>query len=214
MPTPTAPDADRPRGLQWDFTSGGFANGAIALSLFAALYSLLVLPWGLFLHENVEKLTIMWPAAGLLFMALWLAPRRRWIWILGIQVTIELLAGAVKSDHFSFREYLPFVLANSLDAMAGAWVASRLIPTPRTPRMRNVLLFIASVAVGAAASAVVGRLTPTTRTLGGPEYLAANGRSGGPVTGWDRCASRRSSWGGRFGCTPGSIQPRRLPRSK
>ena len=168
MPTPTAP-VNRQPGLEWDFTSRGFAKGAIALSLFAALYAMLV-ALGLFLHENVEKLTIMWPAAGLLFMALWLAPRRHWFWILSIQVTIELLAGAVKSDPFIFRDYLPFVLANSLDAMVGAWVASRLIAIPRIPRLRNVLLFIASVAVGAAASAVVGAYA-TAHTLSGPAYL-------------------------------------------
>src|ERR1700679_536851 len=105
VPTPTAP-ADRQAGLEWDFTSRGFAKGAIALSSFAVLYSMLV-ALGLFLHENVEALTIMWPAAGLLFMALWLRAARRWIWILSLQVTIELLAGVVKSDHFSSRDYLP-----------------------------------------------------------------------------------------------------------
>src|ERR1700722_18030696 len=112
----------------------------------------------------------MWPAAGLLFMALWLAPRRRWIWILIIQVTIEMLAGVVKSEHFSFSTYLLFAFANSLDAMVGAFVATRLIPVPREPRLRSLLLFIASVAIGAAASAVVGAFA-TTHTLGGPEYL-------------------------------------------
>jgi signal transduction histidine kinase len=168
VPTPTAP-VNRQPGLEWDFTSRGFAKAAIALSLFAALYAMLV-ALGLFLHENVEKLTIMWPAAGLLFMALWLAPRRQWFWILSIQVTIELLVGAVRWDQFIFRDYLPFALANSLDAMVGAWVASRLIAIPRIPRLRNVLLFIASVAVGAAASAVVGAYA-TAHTLSGPAYL-------------------------------------------
>ena len=168
MPTPTAP-ADRQSGLEWDFTSFGFARGTVSLAVFAALYLILVAV-GLVLHETVESLTIMWPAAGLLFMALWLAPRRNWIWLLGIQVTIELAAGAIKSEHFSFATYLPFVLANSLDGMVGAFVASRLISVPRVPRLRNVLLFIAAVAIGAAASAVVGAFA-ATRALGGPEYL-------------------------------------------
>ncbi|MDP9009484.1 MAG: MASE1 domain-containing protein [Pseudomonadota bacterium] len=167
-PTPTAP-ADRQPGLEWDFTSQGIANGAVSLAAFAALYFVLV--WiGLVLHETAETLTIIWPAAGLLFMALWLAPRRRWIWILVIQVTVEMSAGALKSDHFSFSDNLLYVLANSLDGAVGALVASRLIQTPRVPRLRNVLLFIASVAIGAAASAVVGAFG-TTHTLGGPDYL-------------------------------------------
>lgn len=168
MPTPTAP-ADRPPGLEWDFTRDGIAKGARSLAIFAGLYSLLV-ALGLKLHENTEALTIMWPSAGLLFMALWLAPRRNWIWILGIQLAVELSAGAVTAEHFRFAYYAPFAIANSIDGMVGAFVASRLIETPRVPRMRNVLIFIASVAVGAAASALVGAYA-TTRALGTPEYV-------------------------------------------
>ena len=169
MPTPTASNADPPAGLQWDFTRSGLAKGAASLGLFAALYMLLVLV-GLKLHENIEALTIIWPAAGLLFMALWLSPRRNWIWILAIQVSIELLSGAIIQDQFNVLRYLPFAVANSIDAAVGAWIASRLIPAPRMPRMRNVLLFIASVAVGAAASSVLGAFG-TTHTFGGSVYV-------------------------------------------
>jgi signal transduction histidine kinase len=166
--TPTAL-ADRQPGLEWDFLRQGNAKGARSLSIFAALY--LILVWmGLVLHESAEALTIVWPAAGLLFVALWLAPRRRWVWILAIQLIVELSADAAHSDHFTVRGYLPFVLANSIDGMVGAFIASRLISTPRVPRLRNVLLFIASVAIGSAASAVVGAFG-TTHMLGGPEYL-------------------------------------------
>ena len=168
MPTPTAP-ADRPPGLEWDFTRDGIAKGARSLAVFAGLYALLV-ALGLELHENTEELTIMWPSAGLLFMALWLAPRRNWIFILAIQLAVELSASAIHSDHFRFATYVPFAVANSVDGMVGAFVASRLIEAPRVPRMRNVLLFIASVAVGAAASALVGAFA-TTRSLGTPEYV-------------------------------------------
>jgi signal transduction histidine kinase len=168
VPTPTAPE-DRPSGLEWDFTRDGIAKGARSLAVFAALYLLLVL-LGLKLHENTEALTIIWPSAGLLFMALWLSPRRNWIWILGLQLTLELSANSLRVDHFTFAKYVPFAIANSIDGIVGAFVASRLIPSPRVPQMRNVLLFIASVAVGAAASALVGAFA-TTRTLGTPEYV-------------------------------------------
>ncbi|HEX3602847.1 MAG TPA: MASE1 domain-containing protein [Steroidobacteraceae bacterium] len=169
MPTPTASDADRPPGLQWDFTRDGFAKGAASLGIFAALYMLLVLV-GLKLHENIEALTIIWPAAGLLFMALWLSPRRNWIWILGIQVSAELASGVIVTEHFRILPSLSFAVANSIDAMVGAWVASRLMPAPRIPRMRNVLLFIASVAVGAAASSPLGAFG-TTHLFGGSAYV-------------------------------------------
>jgi signal transduction histidine kinase len=168
VPTSTAP-AERPPGLEWDFTRDGIAKGARSLAVFAALYLLLVL-LGLRLHENTEALTIMWPAAGLLFMALWLSPRRNWIFIIAIQLTIELSASAMTAEHFRFVTYVPYAIANSIDGMVGAFVASRLIETPRAPRMRNVLLFFAAIAIGAAASALVGAFA-TTRTLGTPEYV-------------------------------------------
>ena len=126
MPTQTASNADRPAGLQWDFARGGFAKGILSLGGFAALYMLLVLV-GLELHENIEPLTIIWPAAGLLFMALWLSPRRNWMWILAVQVSIELLSSAIIQDQFQVLRSLSFAVANSIDAAVGAWIASRLI---------------------------------------------------------------------------------------
>jgi signal transduction histidine kinase len=167
--TPAAPDADRQPGLEWDFMRRGFSKGVASLAVFAALYWGLVL-LGLTLHETAEELTIMWPAAGLLFMALWLAPRRRWPWLLGIQLSIEMASGAMRVEHFTFATYVPFALANSIDGMVGALIASRLIATPRVPSLRNVLLFIAAVAVGAAASAIVGAFGSAHR-FGGAEYL-------------------------------------------
>ncbi|HEX3914927.1 MAG TPA: MASE1 domain-containing protein [Steroidobacteraceae bacterium] len=169
---PIAPDADRPPGLQWEFRGGGIRKAAASLGAFAVLYALLVL-LGLKLHENVEELTIVWPAAGLLFMALWLSPRRNWIWILAIQLAVELSAGAAfRSETFHIARYSLFAAANSIDGIVGALVASQLIATPRIPRLRNVLLFIASVAIGAAASAIVGAFG-STRTFGGggAEYV-------------------------------------------
>jgi len=168
VPTPTAL-ADRQPGLEWDFMRLGTAKGALSLAIFAAAY--LILVWtGLVLHENAEALTIIWPAAGLLFTALWLAPRRRWVWILAVQWMVEFLASALHSEHFIFGAHVPFVLANSLDGMVGAFVASRLIPTSRVPRLRNVLLFVSCIAIGSAAGAVVGAFA-TTRMLGGPMYV-------------------------------------------
>ena len=166
---PSATEADRPPGLQWDFTRDGFYKGAAALGAFAALYTGLTI-LGLTLHENTEALTIVWPSAGLLFMALWLSPARNWIWILAVQLIIEFAVGSVISEHYRFPAYIQYAIANSVDGIVGASVASRLIPTPRIPRLRNVLLFIACVAIGAAAGAVIGAAA-ITRTFGGPEYV-------------------------------------------
>jgi signal transduction histidine kinase len=165
---PSAPDENRRTGLQWDFMSRGSARAAVTLGIFALLYFLLV-RLGLMLRENAEELTILWPASGLLFTALWLSPLRNWIWILLIQLTVEILAGAMLATHFSLGEKIPFALANSLDGMVSAWVAWRLASDPRNPRLQNVLIFFASVAIGAAASAILGAFS-WTRVLGGAEY--------------------------------------------
>ena len=165
----TAVPAENRTGAQQVFEDLGVAQRA---GLFAALvlgYFLLVL-MGLSLREKTEHLTIIWPAAGLLFMALWRSPRRIWIWILATQVAVELTVSAVHSEQFTLLEYLPYALANSLDGVVGALVASRLIVDPQIPRVLNVLRFIAAVAIGSAASAIVGAFA-SAHTLGGAHYL-------------------------------------------
>ena len=42
---------------------------------------------------------------------------------------IGLSASAIQSGHFRFAAYLPFAIANSIDGMVGAFIASRLIET-------------------------------------------------------------------------------------
>jgi signal transduction histidine kinase len=166
---PPALNENRKKGqLQWDFMSRGSRHAAAALGFFAVLYSLLVF-MGLVLIENVEGITIMWPAAGLLFIALWLSPRRNWIWILLIQVVIEIAAGAMHSAHFSIGRHLMYALANSIDGMVSALIALRLTTNTKIPRLQNVLIFMGSVAIGAAASSVLGAFA-STRTLGGADY--------------------------------------------
>jgi signal transduction histidine kinase len=139
------------------------------LAAFGAAYAVLVFI-GLGLHENAERLTILWPAAGLLFITLWHTPRRHWIWIIAIQVVAELAVGFMMNPAmFSLKGYWPFVTANSIDGMVGAAVASQLISSPQTPRIRNVVQFIAAAAIGSAASALVGAFG-TTWVIGGARY--------------------------------------------
>jgi integral membrane sensor domain MASE1 len=159
----------RRSALAWDLMSLGLGGRVISLAAFGLLYSIFVI-LGLVLREGSQQLTILWPAAGILFMALWMAPRRNWIWILGVQMCVEFAIAAAHSDHFTFRQYAPFVLANSLDAIVGALVAKRLMATPAIPRIRHVLQFFAAVALGAAASAVLGAFG-SAQALGGAHYL-------------------------------------------
>jgi signal transduction histidine kinase len=156
-------------GLVWDFMRLGFGRRVFSLAAFGLLYSMLVI-LGLLLRESSQRLTIIWPAAGVLFMALWFSPRRNWIWILGVQAALEIVIDVARSDHFTWQRYAPFILANSLDAIVGALVARRLMAAPHVPRVRHVLQFFAAVALGAAASAVIGALG-SAQLLGGARYL-------------------------------------------
>jgi signal transduction histidine kinase len=164
-----APDEHRGAGVHWDLIKLAPAQRAIVLGAFGLVYFLLVMI-GLGLRENSEKLTIMWPAAGLLFMALWLTPLRNWIWFVPIQLAAELAANLAHSDHFTFSAYAPFAVANTVDGAVGALLAARFIPDTQIPRIRNVLGFIAAVTVGSAVSAVLGAFA-ATRSLGGPSYF-------------------------------------------
>src|SRR5271154_6955842 len=89
MTTPTALGGYSRSGLVWDFMRFGFVGRITSLASFALLYCALLM-LGLVLRESSQQLTILWPAAGLLFMALWFAPRRNWIWIFGVQMSVEI----------------------------------------------------------------------------------------------------------------------------
>jgi signal transduction histidine kinase len=168
LTTVAAEGGYRRSALAWDLMSLGFGGRVVSLAGFALFYSVFVI-LGLVLREGSQQLTILWPAAGILFMALWMSPRRNWIWILGAQICAEFAIAAAHSGHFTFRQYAPFVLANSLDATVGALVAGRLMTAPEIPRIRHVLQFFAAVALGAAASAVLGAFGSSQ--LGGAHYL-------------------------------------------
>src|ERR1700724_2245297 len=116
MTVPAVPGAPRSPGLVWDFKRLGLRQRGLSLAVFALLYSALMI-LGLALRENSKQLTIIWPAAGLLFMALWFSPRRNWIWILGVQIAVEMVIDIARSDHFVWRYHGLFILANSLDGM-------------------------------------------------------------------------------------------------
>lgn len=192
MTTQAAPGEHRRSELLWDFTRFTWARRILSLAGFGLVYCVLVL-LGLELRESSQQLTILWPAAGLLFMALWLSPRRNWPWLLGVQIAAEIALAAVRDDHFSLSSYAIFPVANSIDATMGALVAQKLIEAPEIPRISQVLQFIAAVALGSAASAVLGALGVTSSEAAS---TCGSGSSGGRGIGWDLCASRRWCWGG------------------
>ena len=167
--TAAAPDDQRGPNVRQYITGLGLVQRVVLFSVFASVYLLAVLA-GLSLRENTENLTIIWPAAGLLFMALLMTPHRFWISVVAVQVAVELSVSAFHSDHFTILEYAPYALANSLDGIVSASIAGRIMVDPQIPSIKNVLRFIVAVAIGAAASAVVGAFA-ATHTLGGAHYL-------------------------------------------
>jgi signal transduction histidine kinase len=141
--------------LDWDPISVGWLLRTTALAVFAAIYALLV-ALGYGLRENLQQLTIVWPAAGLLFSVLWFTPRRAWPWILVVQVTIEVGIDFTRTNHFQPLWSTLFAAADSIDAVVGASIQRRWVAQPALPRIRQVLQFFGSTALGAAASACVG----------------------------------------------------------
>jgi signal transduction histidine kinase len=163
-----APSGDRKSEFAWDFMRLGFGRRVGSLAAFGLLYATLML-LGLALRESSQQLVFIWPSAGLLFMALWFSPRRNWIWILAVQIAVEIAIDGARYGSLVRHGYAPFVLANSLDGIVGAFVAKRLMTSPEVPRIGHVLRFFAAVALGSAASAMVGAYG-AAEALGGARY--------------------------------------------
>jgi signal transduction histidine kinase len=136
---------------------GGRAGVLVA---FAVAYALLV--WlGYLFREPEQQLTIMWPAAGLLFTALWVSDRQWWPAFIGIQIAIELLLGVVLEETFHLRLTLLYAIADSIDAIVGALLARLLIRDMASVKVWHTLKLALAVAIGAAASAFLGAYVAT-----------------------------------------------------
>jgi signal transduction histidine kinase len=155
-------------GLLFDPATVRLPVRAACMLTFAVLYALLV-GGGHVLREQMPALAIVWPASGLLYTVLWLTPRRTWPWILGAQLIVESAVNLsfYAQPHGSW--WLLFAAANSLDAVVGASLQRRWVENPALPRIRQVLQFLASTALGAGAGAFVGALV-SSHALADPRY--------------------------------------------
>ncbi|MEJ0098587.1 MAG: ATP-binding protein [Pseudomonadota bacterium] len=120
--------------------------GAFAL-LHAALVAFALLPSG-----PVGDVVIVWPAAGLLLLVLWLSPRRLWLLIFALQVGLELLLGGLVRGLSA--GLLVATLAHAVAGFSGALVIRRMFSGVQGLRVVSLLRF----AYAAAASAAVGAL--------------------------------------------------------
>src|SRR6267154_4087184 len=158
-----------PTGVQapdfpWDFMRRGIL-GFVQLLIFAALLGLLIV-LGYGLRDNSELLTIMWPASGLLLVALWSSPTRSWIWILMTQLIVQMAIYLAYAGRLNWQWGVVFAAANSVDAIVGALVARRLIAAPSMRQIRQVLRLIAAIALGAAVSAILGAYASIHTSVG------------------------------------------------
>ncbi len=151
--------------LAWDFMRYGLLGRCLALAGFGVVLGLLVI-LGYGLRDKSELLTTIWPAAGLLFMALWTSPGRNWIWIIVVQLIVQIGIYVVYADRVNWQWGPLFAVANSFDGVVGAIVARRLIKTPATPEIRQVFLFLAAVALGAASGASIGAYASIHTSVG------------------------------------------------
>ena len=83
-----------PSGVQtpdfpWDFMRRGILGRSTLLLIFGALLGLLIV-LGYDLRDDSELLTIMWPASGLLLVALWSSPTSSWIWVVMTQLIVQM----------------------------------------------------------------------------------------------------------------------------
>jgi signal transduction histidine kinase len=158
-----------PSGVQapdfpWDFMRRGIL-GFVQLLIFAFLLALLIV-LGYALRDNSESLTVMWPASGLLLVALWSSPTRSWIWIVTTQLIVQMATYFAYAGQVNLRWGAVFAVANSVDAIVGAVAAKRLIAPPSMRQIRQVLQLIAAIAMGSAVSAILGAYASIHTSVG------------------------------------------------
>jgi len=154
MPSP-ADSRDRLGGFDWSLQSLAPGYRAAALAGLTLAYAALNII-GYELRVQHTSLVIIWPAAGLLLVALYLTPPRIWIWLLSLQLTLAVLIDYLLAQQWRLGWSVLFATADSLDAVVGATLAIRLIRQPAQPRIRQVIAFFGAAGLGAAASALVG----------------------------------------------------------
>jgi signal transduction histidine kinase len=137
----------------WSRLSRHMGGEVRVLALFGVLHLLLVV-LGEQYRAPAEGFIIIWPAVGLLFLALWLAERRYWTWIVLIQLATELLVAVWQPGHFSgasFRE--PFL--HAVVGLVSALAIRRMLSGQQGLRLVAVLLFMAAGAIGASVGALL-----------------------------------------------------------
>lgn len=127
---------------------------ALFLIGFAVVHALL-LQLGYALKPSLTEPAVMWPAAGLALVTLWLSPRRLWPAILIAQFAVELMTAAAWVDALNALRASLFALANMVGALLGAILARWQMRDGVFREARSVVWFVIVTAVGAAVSGAI-----------------------------------------------------------
>lgn len=161
--------SDTTTPFDWNFLRLDSARAALPLTLFGLAYAALVF-LGHGLREQSAQLVIIWPAAGLLFFALCVTPTRKWIVLIALQLSLEILIDYLRADHFNVGWTALYAGADSIDAIVGAAIARRFILAVVLPRIQQLVIFLGACGIGAGASALLGAFG-ATHMLTDPNYL-------------------------------------------
>ncbi len=142
-------DTDSP----WSRLSRRLGGDVRVLALFAVLHLLLVV-LGHQYRAPAEGFIILWPAVGLLSLALWLADRRYWHWIILIQLATEALVVAVQPGHLP-ADSLRAPVLHSIVGLVSALGIRLMLGGQRSLRVVAVLKFMGAGAAGAAVGALL-----------------------------------------------------------
>lgn len=144
-----------PNSDAWDFVvllSGGRWRALIAFGLgYAGMVWL-----GYHFKPNLAVPAVMWPAAGVLFSALWVCELRLWPIVLITQVMIDVAVSLLFLQPFSTGTALLYAMSNGLGGAIGAALARRYVSTRPEVRTARSLQMLIATAVGSAAGALPG----------------------------------------------------------
>jgi signal transduction histidine kinase len=142
-------------------------GGAVSLVAAFALAHALLMQLGYSLKTSIADPAVMWPAAGLAFVTLWLSPRRLWPALLAAQFAVEVATAAFWMSAFRPGLVTIYTFANMAGALAGASRARWQIGECTFARARDVLWFVAVTAAGAVVSALIGATVHAVALGGG-----------------------------------------------
>jgi signal transduction histidine kinase len=99
---------------------------------------------------------VLWPAAGVLFSALWMCERRAWPLVLLVQICADLAVTAFFMSPYPAATAVLYAVSNSLGGLIGASLARRYVSSVPEFRTARSLQMLAATAVGSLTGALPG----------------------------------------------------------